>query len=155
MAHVILSATCAWISSLDAVSVTTTACLMRQYWRESVLCSSLEPSPRMWECSTELCWRQGKTSNIRIVDTSTQVNTSLKFYPVQRLKLFSKSTYSSAGLRFTTEWMLQVLFTYKCIKLLLAESNAKEHTQVSWAPSDRQRAWTHFLSIFHIFLPLH
>ena len=55
--------TCARISSLDAVRAATTARTLRQSWRASVLCGHPEPGLRVWECSTDHCWKQRHTTD--------------------------------------------------------------------------------------------
>ena len=56
-------ATCARISSLDAVWMATAACTMRRSWHSSVQRSHSEPGLWMWECSTGHCWKQWHTTN--------------------------------------------------------------------------------------------
>ena len=55
------SATCARISSLDAVWAATAALTMRQSWCASLLCGRPEPGLWVWECSTDHCWKQRHT----------------------------------------------------------------------------------------------
>ena len=56
-------ATCTRISSLDTVRAATAAHTMRQTWRESVLRGRPEPGFRVWECSTDHCWKQRYTTD--------------------------------------------------------------------------------------------
>ena len=51
-------ATCARISSLDAVRATTAARTMHRSWRASVLRSHPEPGLQVWECSMDHYWKQ-------------------------------------------------------------------------------------------------
>ena len=53
-------ATCARISSLDAA---TTARTVRRSWRASVLRDHSEQGLRVWECSTDHCWKQRHTTD--------------------------------------------------------------------------------------------
>ena len=54
-------AKCAQMCSLDAVRAATVARTMRRYWRASVLRGRPEHGLRVWECSTDYCWKQRHT----------------------------------------------------------------------------------------------
>ena len=58
-----VGATCARISSLDAVRTVTAAHTMSWSWCASVLYGRPEPSLRMWECSTGHYWKQQHTTD--------------------------------------------------------------------------------------------
>ena len=56
-------ATCARISSQDAVRAVTAARTMRRSWRASVLRGRPEPDLWLWECSINNCWKQRHTTD--------------------------------------------------------------------------------------------
>ena len=58
-----VGATCTWISSLNAVWAATAARKMHQSWCVSVLRGRPESGLRIWECSTDYCWKQRHTTD--------------------------------------------------------------------------------------------
>ena len=58
-----VGATCARITSLDAVQVVTAARTKCRSWHASVSCAHPEPGLRVWEYSTDHCWKQRHTTN--------------------------------------------------------------------------------------------
>ena len=79
-------ATCAQISSLDAVWAATADCTMRRSWCASILYGRPEPGLQVWECSTNHCWKQQHTIDTlwqyvqQSVDMSIQLPASLKMW---------------------------------------------------------------------------
>ena len=59
----ITGARCAQISYQDAVRSAIAARTMRPPWRMTVLHDRPEPGLRVWECSTDHCWKQQHTAD--------------------------------------------------------------------------------------------
>ena len=111
-------AICAQISSLDAVQAATAAHTMHQSTRAFVLCAHPEPGLQVWGCSTDYCWKQQHTTNTFCPTCAANLpyvhpaSCRITMWPHSNwLKLFKRSTYSTAGHGCTLEWMLQTLFT--------------------------------------------
>ena len=94
------SATCAEISSLDAVRAAAAARTMRQSSRMSVQRGRPEPGLRVWECATGHYGKQrhimpNMCRNSSICPSSFPQDYSV--IPFKWLKLFNRSTYSLAS----------------------------------------------------------
>ena len=97
----IAGAPCARISSLDAVRAVIALALCVDI---DVCLYYPEPRLRVWECSTDYCWKQWNTTDT-LCPTSSAIHRCI--YPASRrhetiplkwLKLFNRSMYSSGGM---------------------------------------------------------
>ena len=118
---------------------------MRRSWRATALRGHWECSLRMWELSTDHWWKQ----QLHTTDTLCR-NPSICSWsfphaynatPLKWLKLFNRSTYSSAGYGCTLEWMLRTQFTSQSTTVTACRVKIEAQIQTSWAPSDPRWPW--------------
>ena len=107
------SATCAQISSLDAVWAATDAHTVCRSWHASVLYNHTESGLWVWECSTDHCWKQRHHWYI-VLNMCSNSLICLSFLQAYSVKLLNRSMYASAGHGCTLEWMLLMTTVAAC-----------------------------------------
>ena len=133
-------ATCAQISSLDAVWVATTARTMCSSWRSSVPRGRPEPGLRLWECSTDHCWKQRHTTTNTLCPKYSTIRRCLSNFPYAYNATPSNGWSCSRGVCTRRRTML-VAYPRVNVKITIHLWNHKDRPLERYLIADDRDKW--------------